>query len=291
MPRGTSSCFVWLFNILIWGKLVFDFTKNPVNTSMTRAILYKFGGYAVWNGYFYKALDEELFINASPRPSEVRFALYSELEEWDKCSEMFQRNVLPRWDLKSGIEDAEFFGLFLRGNECMSHNGEYSANLSLFRSIHPRSDEQAGYIEHIVKTITEVEKKKIVHEPYIKIAVEYLKSKRFVAGVDNPLIYVHYGRIVILVLFFAVFRDMRKYSTVKKSVAKVAIIYGCYYIISRELPDVLLLLIAGLGGWRLTFENGWRQGVTILFFLNALVLHWFFHAKSLPTRLCSMVGG
>ena len=119
--------------------------KIPSTLSTTRAILYKFGGYAVWNGYFYKALDEELFINASPRPSEVRFALYSELEEWDKCSEMFQRNVLPRWDLKSGIEeDAEFFGLFLRGNECMSHNGEYSANLSLFRSIHPRSDDRGG---------------------------------------------------------------------------------------------------------------------------------------------------
>lgn len=282
--------YVWLFNILIWGKLVSDFTKNPVNMSMTRAILYKFGGYAVWNGYFYKALDEELFINASPRPSEVRFALYSELEEWDKCSEMFQRNILPHWDLKSGIEDAEFFGLFFRGNECMSHNGEYSANLFLFRSIHPLSDEQAGYIEHMVKAITDLEKKKNVHGPYIKITVEHLKSKKFVAGVDNPLIYVHYGRIFILVLFFAVFRDMRKYSTVKKSVAKVAIIYGCYYIISRELPDFLLLLVAGLGGWRLIFENGWRQGVTILFLLLALILHSFFHDKSMPTRLCPMGG-
>ena len=268
---------LWLLVAFSWGRF---FLSDPLLASVTRTLLFKAGGYLVWSGFYYRALEEPFVTEGDPA---MALTFYSDNDEFDLCSKVFQRDILPQWEPNDGMDDADFFGLFFSGIECLSHNGKNDAIPLLYRKVHPRSDRQREYRQYMLEDCEQTKNAILIQEPHIKIAVDFLRSKRF-ADVYDPLIYIRYGRISLILLFCILFYDMKKQRTsVKSSMTKFAILFAGYYLATQEVPAILLPVLL-ICGWKTLFESGRKQGMIILALLAGLVFHWAHHSQSFPSR-------
>mmetsp|Transcript_22855 Transcript_22855/g.49612 ORF Transcript_22855/g.49612 Transcript_22855/m.49612 type:complete len:431 (+) Transcript_22855:205-1497(+) len=284
---------LWLLVVVSWGRF---FLSDPTLASMTRTLLFKAGGYLIWSGFYHRALDEPFVTDGD---AAMALTFYRDIEDYDMCSRVFGEYILPQWDPNDGMDDDDFFGIFFSGIECMSHNGSNDAIPLLYRKIHPRSEEQREFQRYILEDCEQTKNAIRVQEPHIKIGLEFLRNKTFAdvyndpladSDVYDPLIYVHYGRIGLMILFCILFCDMWKRGTsVKSSLTKLAILFAGYYLAMKEVPAMLLLLLL-VWGWKTLFESGRRQGIILLALLAGLVFHSAHHSQSFPSRRLGLEG-
>lgn len=278
-----------ILGVLLLGVAFGIYQQPALHLSMFRALLFKAGAATVWTGWQYHALGEELFIANQPRSAHIRLTLYSDIEEWDECADIFQREILPQLDLPQGLEDSDFFGFYVLGMECMSHNGDYAGNLSVLNQMHLQTETQKEFVSWILEQIELTNHMKVEQEPGTRLAVEYLREKKFSPDVENPLVYIRYGRIAMIALVLRFLLHLKRHATPSGAGNQIVILGFGYCIVSREFSILFLVALVYFGRESI-FQYGHMQGTIIFALWYASQLHSGHHSESLPSRLIGLEG-
>mmetsp|Transcript_21498 Transcript_21498/g.44841 ORF Transcript_21498/g.44841 Transcript_21498/m.44841 type:complete len:422 (-) Transcript_21498:99-1364(-) len=268
-------------SFLIAGFVLPSLVQMLLEPGLIQALFYKFGGAVFWTGYNYKLLQNRFAQKLIQQNPVVEATFYSECEDWEKCAPLYQKHVVEKFDLKASLPSETDFGHFLRAVECMSMSGDFDDSVTqALVDIKPASPNQEATIlwqRHIWRRNLEIKDQR---KESIQLAEDFLKDQKFADGVENPLIYVRYGRISLLAFMIVFVASTGKRSTYAQF---GRICFGFLFNIAmvQTLPDVgLFLLDVCLGQ-----DLGWKQCLLFCTLNQSIRYNSHLHSESLLSRV------